>query len=225
MNYRSIVKNIIPLVLVGFLTILFAVSVKANAQAPLEFLVDWRANTYVPSDYQGKALPTRGSRVDVTFELIDGGRIANISNSEVRWFINFNIQDRGLDKNKFSFTHDPASNRNPVIKIEVLNYKGQTLSHTFTIPISNPEVNIVSYDQRNFIAKPYFFNVKDINALNFSWTVNGIPATEELDIPNILSLEIPAIAEILNIIIDLRAVNKNNNLEFANQILNIPITP
>ena len=196
-------------------------------QTSPEFLISWKANTYVPADYQGKALATRGSQIEVAFELIDNGRIADVSSKEIRWFVNFNLADKGVGKQNFVFNHDPYSGRDAVIKIEVIDYSDQRLKKTFTIPIAPTEVIIDTVDQRNFTAKPYFFNVDGLVAIDFDWVVNGIKATEETEKPDTLTLEIPELGAggFLDVIIDLTARNRADILEFAEQSLRLNLQP
>ena len=66
----------------------------ANAQTVTQttsrpqFMVSWQAQSYAPSWYQGKIFPTKGSRINVVFELVDGGKIADLSKLKVRWYLN-----------------------------------------------------------------------------------------------------------------------------------------
>ncbi|MCH7677422.1 hypothetical protein IH879_21080 [candidate division KSB1 bacterium] len=209
-NKILIISVVLGILLLGTFT-------PVAGQATPEFLVTWKANTYVPAGYQAKALPIRGSQVEVSFELIDNGKIADLSRSTIRWFINFKLQETGIGNKTFAFTITPYDNRIPSIKILILDYKGAELKHLFDIPIAEPDVVIDTNDQRNFRGLPYFFNVNNINSLDFGWEVNDKKPEGAVDRPDLLSLDIPEIqlGESLDINISLIIKNLGNPLEFA----------
>ena len=50
----------------------------ADAASP-QFLVNWQSKNFSPSWYQGKIFPTKDSTVEVSFELMDNNKIADLS--------------------------------------------------------------------------------------------------------------------------------------------------
>ncbi len=66
--------------------------VPVQSQTPqIEITLTWSTNTYVPLDYPGKALPSRGSTVEITANIDSPG--INPQELIYNWFINDIIQD------------------------------------------------------------------------------------------------------------------------------------
>lgn len=162
----------------------------AQAQVKPEFMVNWKTNNYAPANYQGKKLPTRNTKVDLSFELVDGGRLASLASNQVRWFVGNKLQKSGLGLKNFSFVVSPIAGDSESISIVVMNYRGADLRKVMEIPVVNPEVVIISPSPTNFHALPYFFNINSINQLDFKWLVNNIEAKGEgiVTRPDILNL-------------------------------------
>ena len=202
-------------VLVSWLLLLVSVAAAAEPQ----FLVSWRANSYAPEWYQGKILPNRQTLTQINFDLIDNGKIADISKTKIRWYVNnklrINEQD-GLGMQTLQF-YPPWSivvRDTTEIRIVVVDYKGETIGKIINIPLAAPEVAIQNFGYTEeigvgsykFQANPFFFNIGDINDLAFNWTVNGKLAIDDnIDEPsNILNLEInPGIPANANINVEI----------------------
>lgn len=201
---------------------------------PPQFMVSWKADSYAPSWYQGKILPSKGSRVNVGFELIQNGKIVDLSKNRVRWYINDKLaknETSGLGIKDFSFVVSDYGGEETEVKIAVLpcesrceGYKGGGILYkTTTIPVSNLEAVIdapyknraVAYGKNSFFAHLFFFNIGDLSKLSFEWLVNEEKANvgERRDI---LDLNIGQSA-IPGTDIGLRLVIKNpaEELEFA----------
>ena len=87
-------------------------------------LVSWQADSYVPSWYQGKIFPTNGSKIGVNFELLENGKIVNLSKIKVRWYINDKLirnESNGLGIKSLSFTTSDY----PGYETEVRNYSSR----------------------------------------------------------------------------------------------------
>lgn len=181
LNFKLLIVAIITLAIGYFLT--------ANGQTSLELLVSWKSLSYAPSDYQGKILPAKDSAIILSFDLIDSGRIANISKNEVRWKIGTNVIDSGLGLKNNVFQISKLSSENLTVSITVLNYNSRNIQKTITIPIADPEVIIKQIENNSFSAKPYFFNVDNINELGFEWSVNGEKPQGYPKDPSILTIE------------------------------------
>src|SRR3989338_4500294 len=76
---------------------------QAKAQTPPEFLVSWRALNYVPADYQGKIFPTKSTRVEAAFDLIDKNKVADLSRNEIAWYLNNNFLRSGVGLKTIAF--------------------------------------------------------------------------------------------------------------------------
>ena len=93
--------GILALLVVGYW-----LAISVNAQVRPEFLITWRASNYAPSDFAGKILPIPGSALTAALEIIDGGRIADLSQTEIRWSVNNKIGQSGKGIKTFSFLID-----------------------------------------------------------------------------------------------------------------------
>jgi len=150
------------------------------AQTAPEFMVSWRADSYVPPGYEGKALPSAGTRVTMSVELVDNGRLVDLSNQEIRWLINSRDLQAGLGRQTISLVVDSIRSSQKVY-ITIADYKGANISHLVTIPRVPPEVVITSLAPGQIISpglhmitgRPFFFNVEKIGDLEFFWSANG----------------------------------------------------
>ncbi|MDI6717724.1 MAG: hypothetical protein QMD86_01595 [Patescibacteria group bacterium] len=216
-------KNFIQvLIIIVFISAFFK-----NANAAVEFMTSWSAQSYAPTWFQGKIFPTFGSRVDVSFELVDNGKITDLSKNAVRWYLNdamMKNENSGLGiKNIFfipKYGYDSAE-----IKISVPDYKGQALTKIFSIPVKSPEVSIEQSFYENpsrgsniFTMRPFYFNINNLNNLSFKWLVNG----EEANLSNnaVFNLQISSDTQSgVGINIEARAENPKNTIESANKLL------
>ncbi|MDP3901646.1 MAG: hypothetical protein Q8Q37_01550 [bacterium] len=218
MTLKNIILAII-LIAVGY--ILTAGS--TSAQTAPQFMVNWKANDYVAPDYLGKILPTRNTKVDVGFELIDNNRPLNLSNYQIRWYVNDKLRTSGSGKKGFSFNINAITHSPQIIKIIVVNYRETDLEKTFVIPVVNPEVHLQSLGDYKFGVRPFFFNVININNINFRWTVNNSVIDKLGDQPNVLDLGIQNynIGDIINLEVSVN--NPFNKLETAATSINLNI--
>ena len=166
------------------LILLFGFLPYAKAQAVPQFLVSWQANSYVPVWYQGKIFPVKGSLVNISFELIDNGKIADLSKTKVRWYLNDNLvlnENNGLGIKQYSFNTTNYSGQDIEVRIALFDYKGGSqIDKIIRIPVVSPEVvidapyekNLIGAGKNLFIAYPFFFNIGDLSKLSFEWTAN-----------------------------------------------------
>lgn len=213
MKKTILLTNLVALLAIGYWLV-------ANSQVAPEFLVSWKTDSYVPPGYIGKALPTRNSRVDIALELIDNGRLVNLSQNEIRWFVNNKLQKSGMGIKNFTMLQ-PTINVAPEIRISVINYRGINLDKTITIPLANPDVAIISVEGFTFRALPYFFNIKTANELKYTWSVNDFKTEGEVNNPDILTLDVRGgqIGNTLNL--KLLVKNLANPLEQAVLLTNL----
>ncbi len=207
----------------------------ASAASP-QFMVSWQAESYAPSWYQGKIFPTQGSRINVGFELIDGGKIIDLSKNKVRWYVNDKLvknENNGLGIRFFSFIVADYAGEDAEIKIAVLPCAGgcvgykknEILYKIIKIPIVSPEAVIdapykekrIFVGENRLFAYPFFFNVKNPDNLSFSWLINNREAKVGDKEQDVLNLKINS-AVIPGDIINLQLAIKNllKELEFGN---------
>jgi len=163
----------------------------------------WSANTYIPPNYPGKALPVFGSVIEVLAFPISpaGGKIANIN---FNWYLDGTFQDfaSGANKQKFAFKTDQIASGQQVVNLKITDQNdAEILSLSTVINIVSPEAILYPTDnqssnfslarneapimapggEKTFVALPYFFSVSSLNNLNYQWTFEGktMDRTEE----------------------------------------------
>ena len=205
------------------------------ALAAPQFLVSWRANSYVPSWYEGKVLPSRGTPITISFEIVDGGRIANLGGTAVRWYINDKLvrnETSGLGIQSISFAIPDYGGQETEVRIAIPNYRGSELNQIVRIPVKNPEVVIngkfmkvpITTGDNAFQAIPFFFNVKALVDLGFDWTANGQDAKVDTATPWNLNLNIDENAR-EGFFINLQVVAQNfmDQLEFGSREIQLEV--
>lgn len=140
------------------------------------------SGSYIPSFYQGKALPTYGSNITASLELVSPqGKLINISGQTIYWYLNDNLVGGGTGVQQVTFSPVGQAPNLLNLRVELPSYNGAYLVHAITIPMVLPEAVIYapypggqfSQNPVTVTALPYFFNVTSPNDLSFSWSVNG----------------------------------------------------
>ncbi len=192
MSSRTIVKKS---ALVGFFAIVLAsgvfISIAPTARAQTAaatasspwFLITWKTTgSYIPSFYQGKALPTYGSNITASLELISPqGKVLDLSQQTIYWYVNDNLVGGGVGVQHVTFPPIGDAPNTINLRVTIPNYNGAYLVHAITIPMVLPEAVIYApYPNGQFSqnpvsvqAIPYFFNVSDLTKLSYTWSVNG----------------------------------------------------
>ena len=212
-------KVIITILLMLVLTTFIVIQDRSfdNAQDKNEneiFIFNWKSNSFVPSFYQGKALPTAASEIEVSVELIRNGLLVNLNSREISWFVNNKLvsKGRGLQKTTFTLTNGERGD----IAVRVLG-------RTFVILIVRQELIIESANQRIFHAWPFFFNVKKMADILFNWRANNQEALGDVNNPNRLELDVPEEIKGMSVVLSATAQNRLNLLEFAKKTINLLI--
>lgn len=159
-------------------------SFATHAHADTDFMTSWQAKTYIPQWYIGKAFPTYQSFITVGFELIENGKIVDLSKTVVRWYVDdvlFKNEDNGLGIKKVTVYNQKYGGDVSSIKISLPSYKGGILEKTIDIPIKNPEVVIdapffqkkVSKGASDLFAWPFYFNAASSSMLSLRWSAEG----------------------------------------------------
>ncbi|MBU6500455.1 MAG: hypothetical protein KGJ89_01325 [Patescibacteria group bacterium] len=178
-----------------FAALLLIREARAQQSTP-QFLVTWRANSYVPADYRGKIMPTTNSLINVSFELLVGGKPADISKQTVYWYLNDDLLAGGAGMQSIGFVPNGITDT-ASIRIQIPNYATNLLVDNIDIPLVSPEAVIYSpYPNGSFSgnslqvsAIPYFFNTTTPSSLNYSWTVNDQSPTN-LEDPSKLTVNL-----------------------------------
>lgn len=156
----------------------------SSARAATDFMTSWQTKTYVPAWYEGKAFPAYQSFITVGFELIEDGKIVNLSKTPVRWYVDdqlFKNEDNGLGIKKVTIYNQKYGGDVTSIKISIPNYKGGALEKVIDIPIKNQEVVVDApfFDKKipkgedTIFAWPFFFNTVASNMMALQWNVGG----------------------------------------------------
>ncbi|MBU6141790.1 hypothetical protein KGO95_01555 [Patescibacteria group bacterium] len=209
----------------------------ANAQTAPEFMVSWKALDYVPADYIGKTLPTQTTQVEAAFDVIDQGKIVDVSKNMINWYDNNALIAAGIGLKTFKLT--PSSTQSDTIRIAVSNYNANgDISTSFLVPIVKPEVAVSVptptanlYRNRTALApqpylleaRPFFFNATSLSGLTFSWQVNNTSPTGNPGNPNFLTLDLSSqgTPQETDITLSAGVTNTGNQLELGSRMLNL----
>ncbi|MDO8430012.1 MAG: hypothetical protein Q7S73_01430 [bacterium] len=222
-------KIILGLILFLLLTFCFLL-ISASAQTTPEFLVSWKASSYVPANYLGKIFPTKNSFIEAGFDLIDKNKVVDLSASNIRWYQDEQLISSGTGLKSIKFQEIKSGGTSQLIRITV-GYKGNDLDYLFSIPVASPSVVIdakVPYKEirtglRRIVAQPYFFNVNNLKNLNFSWSLNGKKVSGFAENPEILELDLNSQGTPIKTELSVGATIQNvfNQLELAGKSLNL----
>lgn len=201
----------------------------------------WNSETYVPPEYEGKALPSRGSRVTVT--AIPDIKGYDAEDLLYTWYLDAESRVRRvLGEDEFSFFITKSADFMPVF-VEVSNLSGSIIiSQAVSIPIVRPSVLIYHQlsdktarialnklfitpgESKKITAKPFNFQAKNIIDFDYEWEFIGKKAKGEKRNPNLLTLTIPETSSfgIKNLV--LRVTNRDLVKEKALATLVINIT-
>ena len=136
-------------------------------------IITWKANNYTPAFYLGKSLPTAKTKIDVALQLLDNKKLIDLSKNDIRWYVNNKLEDSGLGLFNFSFTAPYLGEQSVLLRVVVLNYKGEEWNQFLTIPIVRPEAIIDTADSAQLKPLPYFFNIPSDNKLKVDWGEDG----------------------------------------------------
>jgi len=207
----------------------------SKAQTSPQFLVSWQAQSYVPSWYQGKILPVYKGPMEISFELIDNGKLADLSQTKIRWYVDDKLiknEADGLGIKSLKFNIPDYAGYETAVRIAVVDYKsGGLLDKIITIPVVGPEAVInapypdgkIRTGSSIFNLIPFFFNMADISNLSVDWSVND-QKPEGTSSPYLLNLNIGLdTPKDTPINISVSVKNLLNDLEFASKNIQLQI--
>ncbi len=237
---RFIKYSVISVFLVILAQLFLPTSVFA---ADPQFMVSWNASSFAPQWYQGKILPSKGSRVNISFELIGQdktnlGKVLDLSNRLVKWYVNNQYYDQGQGLKSISFPINKwiaSDNLSVRISSEVENPSDGSVSFVdnyITIPIVNPEVVIFNKNFSNIInansmislsSAPFFFNANLLYDIVPTWTVENKKFGGIANDPFSLSVNFGKNINSGIVDIGLTAQNANNPIESAQSSISFTI--
>lgn len=166
-----------------FLLAAFIISPSARAQtAAPQFLITWRAlKSYVPAAYPDKAVPSYGSPVVASVELLSQGKVLNIKSQTIYWYLNENFIGGGIGLQTVSFLPFDVPPNTLDLRVELPHYNGVLLTRQVQVQTLRPVAVVeapfpngqTSVNPTTVTALPYFFNTTAASNLSFSWSVNG----------------------------------------------------
>jgi len=179
------------------------VQTPASQLTATDFVLTWLANTYVPPNYSGKALPTYDSFVKV-YVLPTTKAGLNPAPLIYRWYLDDQFDDFASGENRqvFTFQTTKIAGGQHFVEVKILDKDEQELfalstavpvvlpqialclvdKNTTNFSLIKPDENLLSPGQEGtFVALPYFFNISSPFDLTFQWSFDGqtISKTEE----------------------------------------------
>ena len=210
---------------------------------PNDLTLIWSSKSYVPPQYQGKALPSRGSKITVAALPVKKLTV-NPETYYYNWVLDGDIAGyaNGRGNISFIFTASAPGNSAHQVELAILNSEGFVLNkYAVSIPIVEPQAvlwqsetgyaakdTFVTSPGRtiNFTAVPLFFNIKSPADINFDWYFadQQLTSPDQKDADK-LSLKIPAGELAQSLIKTLKVIltNKNDRLQQISNVLNIEI--
>jgi hypothetical protein len=183
-------------------------------------LMTWQALNFYPADFAGKAIPTDGSRVLVSVELIRNGAFVDLSKYLIRWYLDSAFVGKGIGQKEMAFTVTNQSGSFHIVRASIEFASGDSADGSVSVPVGDrrialegisPFVEVPAQTDISLEAFPYFFNIDSIDELNFFWTVGGQRVKGVLG--NTLSLTVPADSAALAV--GMVAQGKNDLIEYA----------
>lgn len=189
----------------------FSLTLTPSAEK-VDFFVDWSAQTSVPSDYNGKSLPTFQSIVTVSATpLTTNDKKINENDYTFNWTLD-NVSSLPSNGPLASFKIGNGSGDKHTIYLRIFDENSSIVNEYFmTIPIVNTEaaiykkngdglidliggiIYVSAGDKLNLIAKPFFFsNITAENQLIYRWELNGESASKNAENPNEVEISFPS---------------------------------
>jgi len=214
MNIKMFTKYLKIVLISALFIALFSASPKPELMnkaqaADSNFTLVWSSDSYVPPDYEGLALPTKGSQIKV-FVLPTKTLSIDPEKLTYRWLLDKVAVGRaeGQGKSTFSFQATKWIGDYHSVEAQVLNgeavvWRGfleikisgvQTIFKLANNDYSIPETLITTTGKTlKILAIPFFFNIKNTGNLNFQWKLDDqeLINSDNRDY-NIFSLTIPA---------------------------------
>lgn len=164
-----------------FLILALSLPIKnSHAAGNFNVIITWHADTFYPSTYQGKPLPTIGSKINLSVEAVSDGKFVDLSNSIIEWRKNGEKIARGSGLKNSSVIFSDAD-RSYFVSA-VVQYNGTSVEKSINLPMTSPKlvleipfINKVVPKESDvsITAIPYFFNTRTFNDFSFSWQINS----------------------------------------------------
>lgn len=173
------IRRLLPIALL----VLVGGSLAFAQQAPVpssDLILSWRSNGFAPAGYAGRVAAAGGGTVLLTAEVLVGGRPADLSALEMRWYVNDELYETGLGLQSVSVPIGAFHQDTLDARVEVIAAPFSATLASLSVPLTDPAVVIeprsgqtLRSGENLFVASPYSFNVTDADDLFYSWLVNG----------------------------------------------------
>ncbi len=199
-------------------------SIVHAAIPPGQVILTWQANNFYPADYVGKALVTPGTPVSVSVEYAENGKLVDLSRASIAWYVDENFVGSGAGKKEIVFISNGAAGGSHFVRVSILS-GSETLDTSIRIPIVNPKTvidapfpndTVPASSKISLSASPFFWNIPDIQGLQFTWQANGSQAQATGDTSLDLTVGTPRSASDQFLLLSLLTQNSTNPLEFSN---------
>ncbi len=169
------------------MTLVF-IPLKSVAQTTVNpLIITWQANNYFPADYNGKALVTPNTLVIASAELVQNGKLADITGADIRWYVGNELAASGAGFKTLSFSAQQRPTGYQALRVSIKS-GNSSFENSIQIPISQPNV-VISIPSLGKTAKagsqitlqaiPFFFNADSLRYLTFDWQINNRRVTGE----------------------------------------------
>jgi len=207
--------KILFLILVIFLSAPVVSAEELNSQPKNEVgdvIIDWQALTYSPWWYQGRNLPTIGSKVKVGLTFLkptkdDFYYLWKVDNKSVNLAPDPLAKEVTFEVKSFS----------ELIELKIFKKKKESFDlvgrHFINLAVSNleaviyllkndklsyqEEISVKGGDRSSFLTVPYFFNIDQSKNLKFNWRFLGKNTSGTDFNPNLLDLNIEKVSRVL----------------------------
>lgn len=200
--------------------LLFAQTENASA------IITWTTDAFAPSNYEGKIMPTNGSNIYLYLTAKKSGKIIDLSALPILWYLDNEFLEGAIGKTSAAFKVRKLPGDYHYVKAEVQLAGGEKISGYANIPVLKPKAvinflkgfeNFRVYPNStvNLSLIPYFFNIKTIEDLNFSWNIQIPGSSYKTDGESGVLINTGNLPEGQKIEISASAQNKINPLESA----------
>lgn len=164
--------------------LILGVFLPAFSYAAPELIVTWKAASYVPVAYAGKALPVAGTAINLSAILVDGGKVISLAPYDINWYAGEDriVGGKGVATAR---TAAPVTGQDFLeLRVNVGKYENQPLDAFVTIPVVRPEILIrkkADTKPQEFSIIPYFWNILSESGLTVAWEDNGDTVTASVE--------------------------------------------
>ncbi len=192
------------------------------SQSNTQVIITWRANNFYPANFSGKPLPTPGTPVILDAEILNAGKLMDLSQANFTWYVDEKIISSGQGLKETVFNGQKTEGDDYFVRVAI-ELNGNKFENSTRVPAASPFIvienpnadkNISPKSQASMEIIPYFFNVSSLDDLIFSWNINGNPVNSN---NNQLTINVgtPQTPDQSIIQIGAFTQNRKNPLEFA----------